>query len=612
MPPYLPRVPFPPWTPDLSDQEANVSANVSNVIPRGDGWMPFLSFVPFTAALPAPCRGFFYARNIDGTITIFAGTDAYGSSGSRLFVLDNTTLTWTDVSQGGAGGPGYGSLPATPQRAQWQFEQFHQTVIAVQGNCNPQAFTLESSTAFADLGGAPPPAAYVSVVNLFVVLTGLQGNTSGNNGYTIIWSDLGFITTWTPGVGQCDYQDLPDGGLTMGVAGFDQYGVVFQTNLARLLTYAPGSPVIFSISKITGGDGNGLYAPYGWVIDQDQLFWISQEGFKQMSPGWAPNPVGKEVVDRFFFDNVDNANLGLLTATTEPISPRMYFAFKSTAGQAGLFDIILLFDWQLKRWARVNLMGQWIDVLAKPGLTLEGMDMVTPGAVAISNVTASPTTPLIRLTVASTAGLTNGTYYHVTLVNGSTALKTALYNSWAAIGGGGSGLLEEGNWAITIIDGTHVDLQGSTFPSGGTYTSGGVLGANLDAIPFSLDTVSSSALPTLAGWNSSNQLGFYNGPPVEAVIETGEQGTNEKRLFVKGFRVISDAPAVFGSVSFRDNPQQPYTYTSEVGIDITGTCLVAGGGVDTRYSRARIRIPAGTVWTYAMAVEPDGVPTGSY
>jgi hypothetical protein len=83
-------------------------------------------------------------------------------------------------------------------------------------------------------------------------------------------------------------------------------------------------------------------------------------------------------------------------------------------------------------------------------------------------------------------------------------------------------------------------------------------------------------------------------------------------VFVKGFRVISDAPAIFGSVSYRDNPQASYNYTSEVGIDVTGTCLVAGGGIDTRYSRARIRIPAGTTWTYAMAVEPDGVPTGSY
>ena len=30
----------------------------------------------------------------------------------------------------------------------------------------------------------------------------------------------------------------------------------------------------------------------------------------------------------------------------------------------------------------------------------------------------------------------------------------------------------------------------------------------------------------------------------------------------------------------------------------------------TRYARARLRIPAGTPWSFAMGVEPDVTPTG--
>lgn len=673
MPPYLPRLKFPSWVPDISDNETQVSANVVNVIPRADGWMPFLSFVAFSQALPAACRGFFFARNSDGSVSLFAGT-----ADSRLFLLNNSTLTWTDVTNHGVltlntlvGGSGYtnGSYPATATTggtgtglelditvagntvtaavvtaghagqgytvgdtitasfgggtgfsikvasvvssygalsttSQWNFVQFNNLVIAVQNNCNPQVFNLASPLTFSDLGGSPPQAAFVSVVNRFVVLSGIPANP-----YRVQWSDLDNPTTWTAGVGQADFQDLPDGGLCQGVAGFDLYAVIFQNNMARLMTYAPGSPVIFTITKITGGDGNGIFAPYGWVIDQDNVAWISQEGFKLLSPGGAPTPIGKEIVDRYFFNNVDSSQPQLIIATTDPAASRMYFAFKSSSGSAGLFDTILIYDWRMQRWGRANQMGEFLNVIARPGLTLENMDAVTPGAVSITGA-ANNGSGAIRLTVSSTSGMAAAAQqtvfgvWNVTQITGTSPFLAAINNknntqpsAW-------------GQWPITIIDGTHVDLVGSSFA--GAYTSGGILGANIELIPFSFDTVSTATLPSLGAWSSGNQLGFYNGPATEAVIETGEQGTQEKRLFVKGFRVITDAPAVFGSVSYRDNPQASYNYTAEVGIDQTGTCLVAGGGIDTRYSRARIRIPAGTVWTYAMAVEPDGVQTGSY
>lgn len=596
MPPFASRIPFPPWVPDLSDQETQTSQNVQNVYPRQDGWGPFPSFVALTDALPSPCRGYFFARNFDGTVSIFAGT-----ADARLFLLDNTTFAWDDVSQGGAA---YSPLSAG---GQWQFAQFNTLVIAVQQNCNPQVFTLNSSTQFADLGGGPPRAGFVSIVNQFIFLSQLTSQP-----FRVQWSDLNNPTTWTPGVGQSDFQDLPDGGIVYGVAGFDLFGVIFQDNLARLIAYAPGSPVIFTITKITGGDGNGINAPYGWVIDQDNVFWYSQEGIKQLSPGGAPQPIGKEVVDRFIQANIDVSQPQLIQMTTDPLASRMFTVFKSSAGRSGLFDTMMIYDWRFSRWSKCMFSGQFINVLSKPGETLENMDGLTPGAVNITGM-ANSGSGKIRLTVTSTAGMAAAkqqTVYgvwNVTLANVNAALAAALYNK------ANNANSQWGQWAITIVDSTHVDLVGSTFPGGGVYTSGGVLGGNIDLIPFSFDTVSTvSTTPALAAWNPNNQLGFFNGPNSEAIIETAEAGGVEKRMFVKGFRVITDAPVVYGSVSYRDNPQAPYKYTSEVLIDQTGTCLVTGGGIDTRYSRARIRIPAGTVWTYAMAVEPDASPTGTY
>jgi hypothetical protein len=610
MPPYRNRQRFPNWVPDVSDQMPDLTADVQNVLPVNSGWAPFPSFAPFTAALPAPCRGFFYGRNPDGSVTIFAGT-----APSRLYVLNNTSLSWTDASQGGVA---YTPLAST---ANWEFAQFNQVVIAVQGLCNPQAFTLGVSTAFADLGGSPPQSAFVSVVNRFLVLSGIPAQP-----YRIQWCDLDNITQWTAGVGQADFQDLPDGGRALGIAGFDLYAVVLQDAMARLMTYAPGSPVVFTITKITGGDGNGLFAPYAWEVDQDNVFWLSQEGFKMLTPGGAPQPIGKEIVDRYIFGTLDTGNLQLCVSTTDPAASRLYIAYKSTSGAVGAYDTILIYDWRLARWSRAFQSGQYITTMVRPGTTLEGMDAPTPGAVGITGFSAGASNGaggnLVRVQVTSTAGMATAQQqtvfgkWNLTQVNSFATLNN---NCSAVLGAAINNVMNNansawGSWAINIIDGTHVDLLGSTIPTSGvTYTSGGVLGGNIELIPFSFDTVSTATLPSLSAIDINNRMGFYNGPNLQAIVESGEQGLPDKRMFVRGFRCISDASAIVGNVSYRDNPQAPYNYTAEVGLDgFTGTILVAGGGVDTRYARVRVRVPANAQWTYIMAFEPDVDTTGIY
>src|ERR1700738_4768331 len=102
------------------------------------------------------------------------------STATKLYQMNNTTFTWTDVSKGG------GSYSSVPTGDQWQFAQFNNFVFAVQINTVPQVFDLTSSTAFADLGGSPPQARYIAVVNRFVVLSGLGSSTP----YRVQWSGL--------------------------------------------------------------------------------------------------------------------------------------------------------------------------------------------------------------------------------------------------------------------------------------------------------------------------------------------------------------------------------------------------------------------------------------
>src|SRR5262245_12097971 len=156
--------PFGPYEPDVSDLRAQKTSQLANVLPRADGYGPFPDLSVLTNALPTACRGLFFARKSDGSVVIFAGT------ATRLYKLNNTDYTWTDVSAGGAA---YSALAAADQ---WQFAQFNDLVVAVQANVVPQLFDMASASVFAALGGAPPQARYVSVIGRFVALSGLLSN----------------------------------------------------------------------------------------------------------------------------------------------------------------------------------------------------------------------------------------------------------------------------------------------------------------------------------------------------------------------------------------------------------------------------------------------------
>ena len=108
--------------------------------------------------------------------------------------------------------------------------------------------------------------------------------------------------------------------------------------------------------------------------------------------------------------------------------------------------------------------------MARPGATLESLDAIAPGVVAISGA-ANNGSGLVRLTVASTTGWTTGDFKSVSAVTGTTEAN--------------------GHWTITVIDGTHIDLQGSTYAN--AYVSGGIVGGSVDDMDFSL-TISRPSL----------------------------------------------------------------------------------------------------------------------
>jgi hypothetical protein len=484
----MPLLAFGDYRPDVSDYEGQATRNIRNVIPRGDGYGPFPSLSIYTSALPSACRGAFYALKSDGTVITFAGT------GNKLYKLDNTDFSWIDVSLGS------GTYAALSSSAQWQFAQTGNFVFATQANAALQVFDLSSSSVFSHALGAPPQAAYISVVGKFLVLSGLLSNP-----YRIQWSGLNNFNaadSWTSGIKSSDFQDFPDGGIVRGVAG-GEGGVIFQDQAIRRMSYVPGSPIIFQIDRIT--QDKGLYAPYSIIRAGERIFFYAGQGFHKIEPGGIPEQIGREKVDRTFLADLDKGNLQLFVGAADPRSTRVYWAYKSVSGAVGTaYDKLLGYDFLLDRFFPVSVTGEYLLGVSQTGLTLENLDSIS---------------------------------------------------------------------------------------------------ASLDALTLSLDAYATAVQPEIGQFNSSHALGFFRGANLEATIESAEQGTDENRITIRGFRPVTDAATLYGSVSYRDTPSASAISDAEVLVNArTGRCDLMR---DTRYSRFKVRIPAESSWTFCAGVVPD-------
>lgn len=561
---------FGPWAPDLNDIGSQTSVDILNVYPRKDGYGPFKDFVAFTLALPDRCRGFFFARKNDGSIAVFAGTI------TDLYELNNIDFSWVLVSKGGTS---YSPLVASDN---WQFAQFNDLVIAVQVNTVPQKFVLASAVAFVDLGGTPPSAAFVSIVGLFVVLTGLLSNPK-----RIQWCDLGAPETWTAGVGLSDFQELADGGSVINASGGDAFGVVFQQESIRTITYAPGSSVVFQIARVSTQES--LFANYSIINVGNRTFYCGAAGFKMIVGSGDPIPIGKDRVDRTFFADVDAANLQLIQGASDPTSTRVYWGYKSRQGAPSLIDTILLYDYGLDRWAQLRITCEFLTSLAKPGLTLEQMDAFAPGVITVLGATNNGA-GLIRLTVSEIANA----FFHIAGQN------------FIVVQGIDPPYMN-GTWRVNIIDATHIDIvatqTGGAPPAfGAAYVSGGSIGGSLDALPFSLDSIAKSAAAQLGAFNSAHRLGFFNGANLEAILETAEGDPQGNTVEINGLRPMTDCAVARCSVGMRMSSAEAVTYSDEIVVDDQ---LWAEAYVETRFARGRLRCPAGADWSYATGIQPD-------
>ena len=117
----------------------------------------------------------------------------------------------------------------------------------------------------------------------------------------------------------------------------------------------------------------------------------------------------------------------------------------------------------------------------------------------------------------------------------------------------------------------------------------------------------SGATARLSAFSAASKAGFFDGANIEAVIETDEQDTGGDLIFITGVRPLTDASTALISIGSRLNAQAAVAYSAESALTAQGDCPQL---VEARYSRAKLRIPAASAWTYARAVQPESVMAG--
>ena len=255
----------------------------------------------------------------------------------------------------------------------WTFAQFGQILIGANGLDKLQAWTVGTSSLFADLAAAAPTAQFVTTVRDFVV----TGKTSSYPN-RVQWSDINDATDWTAGAGsQSDYQDIPDGGEVRGITG-GEFGLVLLERSIVRMTYV-GAPLFFQFDTLTRS--LGCYESRSIIQFGGLTFFLSDDGF-YVCDGQQVLPIGNEQVDRWFYNNADPGKMDQMSTAIDPVNKIVTWCFTDIFNQKKL----LIYNWILKKWTYGDTTADYVSTIATSSTDLESLALLYP---SIDTVPAS-------------------------------------------------------------------------------------------------------------------------------------------------------------------------------------------------------------------------------
>lgn len=342
-----------PFQPDRAGLNAKVVVEARNVLPGVSGLLPAPSLNPATDALASQCRGAVSIIRDDGQVVSFAGTQ------EALYKL-SATSTWNDVSRlvGGPYNVGAGEL--------WKFDAFGSNVLALNVVDGLQYIDASTGTNFAAVSGAPL-ARYIAVVRDFVVLGSIAGDEK-----RIQWCANNDITGWTPGVGESDYNDFPNGGPIRGLLG-GEVGYIFQASKVTRMTYGAGSSTIFQMDPLE--NASGLAAPHSLVELHSVAYYLASDGFRKLDKrGGASEPIGHTKWLKWFLADIKPGTEISVVGAKNPVKPIIVWSYISKQLGGSTPNRLLIYDWSLDEATYLDVSTEALVSWLSPGISLDQMN----------------------------------------------------------------------------------------------------------------------------------------------------------------------------------------------------------------------------------------------
>jgi hypothetical protein len=312
-----------------------------------------------------------HGYSVGDSVTVTA-TSSTGVNGTATIATVPTTTTFTYTKAGSdipttADTGTVTFLYTTPSNQRWRFTQFGNVLIAANGGNKLQGYNVNTSSTFQDLASDAPEARYVTVVRDFVVSGYINSSTVYPS--RVQWSALGDESSWAnSATTQADYQDIPDGGSVVGITG-GEFGLVFMDRSIHRMSYI-GSPLVFQFDNISRNQG--CYEANSIIQYGGTSFFLSDDGFYACD-GQQILPIGNEKVNRYFFDDVDEGSLGLMSAAVDPARKLVIWAYASQA--SATVDKLLIYNYQTNKWTSGTTTASRIASSSTPSFDLEGMDV---------------------------------------------------------------------------------------------------------------------------------------------------------------------------------------------------------------------------------------------
>jgi len=347
------RITFGEWMPDQPGISGALT-DANNVVSQAIGYGPL------------PTAATFSDEASENLITLVAGKTPLGET--ELFAAGNTKIydvsgvgALTDVSKSG----GY-----TPNSYddRFRFTQFGNVIIGTNFSDPMQSYTLGTSTAFDDLSASAPVCRYLTVVRDFVVaaFVDVSGTIYPSR---VQWSDINDETNWVSGpTTQADYQDLPDGGQIIGIRG-GEFGVVFLEKSIYRMSYV-GTPFIFQFDNISRG--KGCIAAGSLAQLQGITFFLSDDGF-YMCDGQSITQIGAEKVDRFFFNDADEGQFGMMSAAVDPVRKLVIWNYLDKFQQRKL----IIYNFKTQKWTHGEANSDYISDASTAATSIDDLDSIS-------------------------------------------------------------------------------------------------------------------------------------------------------------------------------------------------------------------------------------------